>query len=159
MGILAAGCGSGAPTSEGQPIPTVKTTKAPTPGGTPAPSGSRAPLLITPPLGADTLTLRDQDNGRTVGIIQGARLTVVLGSTAWAFQGSSNTAVVRPVGEPTVRPTGICPGGAGCGTATQIYEAVGPGQAQITASRTDCGEPRGCTPEQATYRVTIAVRI
>lgn len=150
VGVLAVGCGAGGGQAGGGAAapPTAKASARP----------SQPPLFEAPP-GAETLTLRDQDNGRSVSIAQGARLTVVLGSTSWAFQGSSNTAVVRQVGDPLVKPGGTCPAGGGCGTASQTYEAVGTGQAQITATRTSCGDAGACTPEQANYRVTITVKI
>lgn len=150
--VLAVGCGA----AEGQPVGTATPTPAAT-GGGPVALPSRVPL-ITPPLGADVVTLRDQDNGHTVTVAQGARLAIILNSTYWVFQGSSNPAVVRPAGDPVLRPGGICPPGGGCGTALQQYDAVGQGQAQLGATRTSCGEARNCGPDQATYRVVVIVR-
>jgi hypothetical protein len=150
--LLLVGCGAagGSPVGVTSPTPTAS-------GSGPVAGPTRVPLL-TPPLGADVVTLRDQDDGHTVTVTQGTRLAVLLNSTYWVFQGSSNPAVVRTAGDPVVRPGGICPPGGGCGTALQLYDAVGPGQAQLAATRTSCGEARNCGPDQANYRVVVIVR-
>ena len=150
--LLLASCGA----AGGQPAGTASPPASPA-GGSPVAGPARLPLM-TPPLGADVVTLRDQDNGRTVTVTRGPRLAIVLNSTYWVFQGSSDPAVVRPAGDPVVRPGGICPPGGGCGTALQTYDAVGQGQAQLAATRTSCGEARNCGPDQANYRVVVIVR-
>lgn len=108
--------------------------------------------------GPSTITLHDQDNGRTVTVARGAHLAVELASTYWIFGGSSNPTIVRQAGAPVVRPGGTCPVGGGCGTARASFDAVGQGQAVLTATRMSCGEARRCDPEQASYRVTVVVR-
>src|SRR5262249_35138126 len=59
-----------------------------------------------------TVAVTDADNGRTVTVAPGDRLTVTLGSTYWTFSGSSNAAVLRQVGQPVASP-GTCPPAGG----------------------------------------------
>lgn len=101
------------------------------------------------------------DNGRTLTIGRGTELVVILDSTSWTF-----TAAKPPVALHTdrlnIRTTGpsrgrSCPPGQGCGTVTGIYRAQSPGRAQITASRSSCGEARACLPREATYQLTVVV--
>jgi hypothetical protein len=82
----------------------------------------------------------------------------VLSSTYWTFHGSSDTAVLHPVGAPEVRPqpTGCVPGG-GCGTATATYRAGAAGRAQVIATRTSCGEAMGCTAASSRFVLYVIV--
>ena len=98
----------------------------------------------------------DGDNGRTVTVTQGQLLVVTLGSTYWTFQGSSDSGVLRQVGTPSAS-AGSCPPGVGCGRATDTYQAVGRGQATVTASRTSCGEALSCTGGAGSYRIAVVV--
>jgi len=47
--------------------------------------------------------------------------------------------------------------GAGCGTVTALFDAVGPGRASVSAERTGCGEAMSCTGRQRSYSVTVVV--
>ena len=134
-------------------------------GGTPAGAGSpgptagaRVPLRTPPTVDARTLTARDADNGHALSVHVGDHLQVVLGSTYWQLSGSSDPAVLRPSSQPTVSPQpGGCVPGGGCGTVSARFEAVAPGRADVTASRTSCGEALACTGAQGSYRVTVVV--
>lgn len=104
--------------------------------------------------------LGDDDNGTTIKLARGATIVVVLNSTYWQFPTpASPTTVLAPVGSVVTAPApiGTCVPGAGCGTVTATYQAVGPGQATITASRTTCGEALQCTGSAGSYHVTVDV--
>jgi len=108
--------------------------------------------------GPRTLVVGDADNGHSVSLHAGEHLQVVLSSTYWRVDGSSDTTVLRPTAQPTVSPQirGCVPG-AGCGTVTALFDAVGPGTASVSAQRTGCGEAMACTGRQGSYRVTVVV--
>src|SRR5262249_28849687 len=103
-----------------------------------------------------TVAVTDADNGRTVTVAPGDRLTVTLGSTYWTFSGSSNAAVLRQVGQPVASP-GTCPPGGGGGQVSGTFTAVQAGRADVTASRSSCGEALSCTGGAGSYRVTVVV--
>jgi hypothetical protein len=102
------------------------------------------------------VTVNDADNGRTVTLAPGGELTVTLGSTYWTINGSSNPAVIRQVGQPTVS-AGPCPPGVGCGQVTATFVAGQAGRADVTASRSSCGEALSCTGGSGSYRVSVVV--
>src|SRR5215472_15681400 len=77
------------------------------------------------------VTVSDADNGRTVTIAPGQRLTVTLGSTYWTIGASSNPSVLRQVGQPVASP-GSCPPGVGCGEVSATFAAVQSGRADVT---------------------------
>jgi hypothetical protein len=90
----------------------------------------------------------------------GEILTVVLSSTWWSFQGSSNAQVLAPVGAAVASPGPFnqqtCPYG-GCGTVKAVFRAVGPGTAQVSASRVSCGEAMRCIGTAGLYQLTVVV--
>jgi hypothetical protein len=98
----------------------------------------------------------DAQNGTTVTLHPGQTLVVALASTYWTFAGSSDPKVLASVGTPVAAP-GTCPPGAGCGTVSQAFHAVGPGTAQVSASRVSCGEAMRCTGGAGSYRLTVQV--
>jgi hypothetical protein len=106
--------------------------------------------------GPQFVTVTDADNGRTVAVTAGDRVTVTLASTYWTFRGSSNPAVLRQVGQPVASP-GSCPPGVGCGQVSATFIAVQQGRADVTASRSSCGEALSCTGGSGSYLVTIVV--
>lgn len=118
--------------------------------GTPA-SGSPIPG------GLNTVVVTEPDNGKTLPVHVGERVEVRLSSTYWTFNGSSNPAVLRAVGPAVIspQPSGCVPGG-GCGLAIADFDVIGVGSADVTASRTSCGEAMGCTGNQGSYQVTVA---
>jgi hypothetical protein len=104
------------------------------------------------------VTVTNRDNGRTITLVLHQRLRVVLSSTYWTLQESSNPAALRMAGRPriTPRPSGCVPG-AGCGTATATYGTVAPGSALVTATRTSCGEAMGCTGATSRFSLHVVV--
>lgn len=111
-----------------------------------------------PGSGASAVTLTDADNHRHVTLHVGEWLTLVLGSTYWTVQDSSNPEVLRRAGDPVVEPQlrGCVPG-QGCGTVTAAFTGVGAGDAVVTATRTTCGEAMACTGAAGLYRVDVRV--
>ena len=131
--------------------------------GTPAASASpSAALSAAPsatPAAPTTRQVGDGDNGRSVSVPVGATVSLVLASTYWQVQGSSDGAVLTLVMGPTASAAavGACVPGAGCGTVTTVFRAVAPGSATITAARTTCGEALRCTGSAGAYLLTIVV--
>jgi hypothetical protein len=105
------------------------------------------------------IQLDETDKGHTVRVAPGERITVVLHSTYWRFAPLPSTDVLSMDGEPVVAaaPPGTCVPGGGCGTVTAGYFARGVGSTALTASRTSCGEALGCSPDQASFSVTLVV--
>ncbi|HEY4026169.1 MAG TPA: hypothetical protein VGO86_07035 [Candidatus Dormibacteraeota bacterium] len=135
--------------------------------GHPSPAGNAQPTVASPPAGQLTspqpprltpLVVRDQDNGHTISIRVGERVAVVLASTYWRLDGSSDPAVLRQLTEATMspQPSGCVPG-QGCGTVSALFDAVAAGRADVTAKRTSCGEAMSCTGNLGLYRVTVVV--
>jgi hypothetical protein len=102
------------------------------------------------------VTVTDGDNGRTVRMAPGEQLRVTLESTYWTFAGSSNPAVLQQIGQPAASP-GSCPPGVGCGQVSATFAAVATGRADVTASRSSCGEALSCTGRSGSYRVSVVV--
>jgi len=109
------------------------------------------------PVPVRTVTVGDADKGGTVHVTPGSTVQVVLASTYWSIEGSSNADVLSQVGTPSVLPSPGCVPGQGCGTVTGVFRAVAPGTAAITASRTSCGEAMPCTGDRGSYRVVVVV--
>ena len=122
---------------------------------TPTPAAKASPVPVTVTSSGD-VTVTDAANGARIRIAQGHTVTVTLGSTYWMFNGSSDPAVLEPAGQATYT-TGSCVPGGGCGTASLSFKAVGPGQADVTASRTSCGEALACGPDQSSFRIIVVV--
>jgi hypothetical protein len=133
--------------------PTGSTNAATTTTTTPS-SPTTAPPSAVP--GVTTLT--EHDNGTTIALHLGDRLRVVLASTYWTFQPSSDPTVLHPDGQPVITPqTSGCVTGQGCGTVTADLTASSTGTTVVTATRTTCGEALACTPANGHYQVTITV--
>jgi hypothetical protein len=105
-----------------------------------------------------TETVTDHANGQTIDLRQGQVLQVVLSSTYWQIHGSSNSAVLSLLSGPSTQPqpSGCVPG-QGCGTVTAVYRAVAAGRAQVSASRSVCGEALGCTGANSQFVVHVVV--
>lgn len=102
--------------------------------------------------------MSEPDNGSTVSVPAGTTLTLVLHSTYWTVDPSSNPAVLAERGSPTVAPqTQGCVPGQGCGTVAAHFGAIAAGTATISAHRSSCGEALRCTPDQSSYRVLVRV--
>jgi hypothetical protein len=115
------------------------------PGGSPSPTPA-------------TLAAGDADNGHRLDARAGDHVVVTLNSTYWTINDSSNPAVLRMAGQPVVSPQiGGCVPGGGCGTVRAAFDALAPGTADVTASRTSCGEALACTGGAGSYRLTVVV--
>jgi hypothetical protein len=109
---------------------------------------------------ARTARAGDDDNGRTVKLAPGDHLEVVLHSTYWTFDGSSDPAVVSGDGDPVYAGGGPkCggPPGSGCGTVTARFTAGAAGTAVVSAHRTSCGEALRCSPDKSRWALTVKV--
>ncbi len=116
--------------------------------------GACPDILKTP-----TQTIDETQNGGTATMKMGDTLTLILNSTYWQIDGSSDTKVVRQDADPIYAPMlqGHVPG-SGAGTVTTTFTAQTVGKAMITAHRTSCGEALACTGKQGTYSATITVQ-
>lgn len=99
----------------------------------------------------------ERQNNKTITLRKGQRLQVVLHSTYWQFQSSTNRAVLRQLGKSRVRPTPGCVAGGGCGTVVTLYLAAARGTAMVSATRNSCGEAAGCTGTSGRYTLHIRV--
>ncbi|MBO0871096.1 MAG: protease inhibitor I42 family protein, partial [Micromonosporaceae bacterium] len=140
----------------GDPSPAVVTAVS-----SPATAGPSVATAAPPPgpSSSSTVVATDADNGGSVTLATGELLTVRLASTYWHFA-ATGPGVLQQQGAPRVdaRPPGIaCVPGGGCGTVTATFRAVAPGRVQLTATRTSCGEARGCTGNQGVFRLTVVV--
>jgi len=100
----------------------------------------------------------DADSGRTLTLHRGDRLTVTLHSTYWTVQGSSAPAVLHEQGAPATHPMPAhCVPGQGCGTVAASFVAMRKGTADVTATRTTCGEAMQCAPAQRDYVLHVVV--
>lgn len=101
----------------------------------------------------------ERQDGGTVTLRKGQRLRVVLHSTYWQLAGSSDRGVLLPQGAPRVQPQPSgCVVGQGCGTVTAWYVARALGRAEVSGSRTSCGEAMGCTAASGSYTLHVVVR-
>jgi hypothetical protein len=122
----------------------------------PAPPLAPSPAPIVP---ASQTLVDDNANGKSIPIQTGARLKLVLHSTYWEIQGSSDPKILTQLGEPlVVADTTVRIPGSGAGTVSVEFQAIAPGTVNITASRTACGEALRCAPDQASFKVTVTVR-
>jgi len=124
-------------------------------------SGPRTRVVTTAsPLGSGDqrlVTLTDRAKNTVVRVHLGDHVRVILDSTYWTFGPASNPAVLRSLGPAHVTTRSGCVPGQGCGTVTDLFNAVAPGTTTIIATRSSCGEAMGCTAESGTYRVTVRV--
>jgi hypothetical protein len=120
-------------------------------GGGPSPSPGSTPE-------ARLVVATDSDNGKTFELHVGDRLEVKLASTYWNIHESSDLSVLRLAGPPAIspQPNGCVPG-AGCGLAIASFTAVDTGSADVTASRTSCGEAMRCVGSAGSYRISVVV--
>ena len=101
--------------------------------------------------------LSEDDNHSTISVKKGTYLKLVLHSTYWQMNAPSSD-VLRQIAEPKYISdfAGHIPG-MGTGTVTMEYSVEKIGKAEITASRTSCGEALLCTGDQGQFSVTIQV--
>jgi hypothetical protein len=109
--------------------------------------------------GHHSVTVSETENGRTITVRSGSRVTLTLHSTYWSIGGSSHPNVLHQVGGTSTRPAkpGTCVPGQGCGTVSATFVALSRGTADLTASRTTCGEALRCAPGQGDYVVHVVV--
>lgn len=103
-----------------------------------------------------TISAGVTDNGHTVTLVTGQRLAVSLNTTFWTFSAPGN--VVRVEGGQRIDRSHPCVPGGGCGTVTEVFDAVATGQTTIAANRTTCGEAMRCVGNAGAYRLTVIVR-
>lgn len=106
---------------------------------------------------ARVVTATDSDKGTTFDLHVTDHLRVVLSSTYWTFEPSSNPGVLQSAGQPTVSPRAGCVAGEGCGTTAAVFSAIRPGLAVVTAERVSCGEASGCTGPSGSFQINVRV--
>ena len=123
------------------------TASAPAAGG----GGGDSPVIV-----------RDGSNGHTVSVAVGDHLEVILASSYWTVQGSSQPPVLQQDGPTKLmpRPANCAANipGLGCVPVRTDFSALTPGTTVITASRVSCGEAMRCMPNQQHYSLTVVVR-
>ncbi len=136
-----AGCASISPAS---PPYVPVTAPSPVPPPEPAP---------TPASG--TLEVGEKDKNATLPATVGEIVDLVLHSTYWTIQ-RPDAAILKPLmPEPKVTPDFRGVPGSGSGTVEMRYQVIGAGTAQLSATRTSCGEAMLCTGENGKFRVSI----
>lgn len=140
------------------PTPTPTTSPRPAvPTGVPSRPPTPSPAATTPPAAPGTLVLGDASNAKTVHAAAAQQISLSLGSTYWTFEALPDATVLRSDGAPVTTPSPGCVPGAGCGTVTEVFTAVGPGQVTIRADRRTCGEAMLCTGTAGQFAVTVVV--
>lgn len=131
---------------------------AATPTAVSTPSRAIEPTATATGAAAGVTQVSDNENGKTISVKPGGRVRVVLNSTYWTFQGSSDSQTLQPIGEPTVAPdTSVKIPGIGAGTVTLEFQALKAGTAKISASRVSCGEALLCPEDKRSFQVTVVV--
>ncbi|HEY2704356.1 MAG TPA: hypothetical protein VGL20_11750 [Candidatus Dormibacteraeota bacterium] len=127
-------------------------------GSAPAISASAATVHHTT-VRHQAVTAADADNGKTITVRSGGRVTLKLASTYWTVRGSSDPKVLHQLGKTSTQPAkpGACVPGQGCGTVTATFVAMHRGTADVTATRTTCGEAMLCSPAQGSYVIHVVV--
>jgi hypothetical protein len=104
------------------------------------------------------IVLTESDNGKTVTAQRHQMIRLELHSTYWMLSGPSDATVLQPTNGPTVIPSPGCVPGQGCGAVVATYQAMAAGHAQLSASRTTCGEALTCTPSNGSFAVLVVVQ-
>lgn len=145
--LLLGGCG-GDPTAPGTPATVSVSTITPPPSDKPS---------ATPP--ASAVAASEPSAGRTYQIRRGDRVVLSLHSTYWHIAPPDGR-ILTQTGAQTVipAPAGTCRPGIGCGTVQATFIASATGSAELTASRTTCGEAKSCLPGQRSYVTHLVVR-
>ncbi len=118
-----------------------------------------APAPTTTAVVLGPLGFSDADDGRTVDVAVGQRVTIILHSSEFVFSEPSDPAVVRADGAPTVTPSpAACVEvpGSGCGTVVASFVGLAPGGATLAAERPGCGAPE-CGPDDARWELVVRV--
>ena len=180
LAAAAAACVGNAPISTSSDAPTatppVNSAPSPTPGQSsvlvatgpisPVQTASSSQPAATPkslsgPTSAplSSASLSEADNGKSIRVTAGASVELVLHNIYWHIAGSSAASILKPIGAPVYSGAGTlkCIPGTGCGTITATFQAVATGTAQISATRTTCGEALQCIGDQKSFAVTLIV--
>jgi hypothetical protein len=115
-------------------------------------------MTLTPTRSSPIVRVTERQNRGTVSLRRGQQLQVILHSTYWQFQKTSNPAVLHLERPPKLRPNPSCVPGGGCGTVTAAYLAVAAGPTLVTAERSSCGEASGCTAATGRFTLHVIVR-
>jgi hypothetical protein len=154
------------PEQQGSPSPTatIPPSTSPTiisasPQGTPTTSATRLSPTETPKQQGPRRTVTESDAGHTVVVPRGTTVLLVLHSTYWTFDGSSNSGVLRASSAEAHHPDppGTCMPGMGCGTVEQSFTALAVGTASLSAHRSTCGEAFPCSAKNSSFHVEIHV--
>jgi hypothetical protein len=94
------------------------------------------------------------DNGGLLSVSSGDRLKVMLPSSAWAFQPTSSSQVVRRVSGGGVTRGTSCNAGKGCGSVTAYFEMGSKGDAVLSAK---CTQQALCAGEPASFALRVDV--
>lgn len=127
-----------------------------------AASRASGPAASSPAAGGPTvIVVRDNANGKSVSARAGDRIELILSSSYWHVTGSSAPGVLRQDGPSVLlsRP-GSCPDipGLGCVPVRADFTALTDGTAEITATRSTCGEALRCAAGQTRFTVFVVVR-
>lgn len=114
---------------------------------------------------AATKSINESSNKKVITVKVGTTFSIVLNSTYWQFDPLKSTKAITEVAQPLVAavlpssaaPAGCAIAGSGCGTVTWKFKARAIGTALISATRSSCGEALRCSPENASYSVTIKI--
>jgi hypothetical protein len=115
-------------------------------------------MTLAPTQSVPIVRVTERQNKTTVTLRRRQQLQVVLHSTYWQFQKTSNPAVLHLQRPPKIRPNPSCVPGGGCGTVTATYLAAAPGPTLVTAERSSCGEASGCTAVTGRFTLHVIVR-
>lgn len=143
--IVLGGAGCFDQNSQQTPPPPV-TQPAPAPTPTPTPTPAPSP----------TVSLDENSDGKTIQVMPGSTIDLVLHSTYWQIQPTKSPVLKPLMDEPLVTGQLSNPPGMGKGTVEMKYQVVAAGTAVITASRTTCGEAMKCVGKDGAFKVTIA---
>lgn len=140
-------------------VPTT-TTSVPAPQPTSS-SGTASPSTTPTGTTPAAMHLTFADNGKTVTLHIGEKLSVALDSAFWTYQTPSGADLRTVEANGYVAPTPTCGGpqaaGSGCGTKTADYVAVASGRTAVVATRVSCGEAMRCTGANARFQVAVNI--
>lgn len=123
-------------------------------------ASSSSTSTITDATGALRVSEADDGESRTVNV--GQKVVVTLASTYWTIAAPSDARVLDQDAPPVVVPGGpSCPKipGTGCGTVMAAFTASAPGQTDLSAVRTSCGEALRCSESQSHWRFHVQVSV
>jgi hypothetical protein len=102
------------------------------------------------------LIVTNADNGQTVNLFAGQRLSVSLDSTYWRFDSTNYRPVLSTMGQPQYQTDPSALPGSGKGVAIEQFKAKTAGQVTVSAHRNACGEAMRCVPAQ-NFQVYVIV--